>query len=75
MAKPKVPTVGSTVLFHPPASDKVALSNRHPGPIAAIVTRVWNDTTVNLKIIPDCGAVEDRSSVVFGEKEYNWSWK
>lgn len=73
--KTKLPKVGDVVLFHPPGSDTVARSNSNDGPIAAIVTRVWNASTVNLKIVPDLGAVEDRSSVPHGEKEYNWSWK
>ena len=72
--KERKPKVGDVVLYYPHESDKTAFSNGHPGPIAAIITRVWSDTTVNLKIIPDCGAVEDRSSVTFGTSKYNWSW-
>lgn len=57
--------VGDIVKFHPHKDDKVSFSNGHPGPIAAIVTRVWpgDDGMVNLKIVPDCGPMEDRGSV------------
>lgn len=75
MAKEKKVAVGDVVLYTPPVTDKTAFSNGHPGPIAAIVTRVWINETVNLKIVPDCGPVEDRSSVVKGTGEYTWNFR
>jgi hypothetical protein len=32
-------------------------------PVAAIVTQVWSPITVNLKLIPDHAAMQDRGSV------------
>lgn len=33
----------------------------HPG----IVTRVWSDACVNVKVLPDCGELVDATSVAF----------
>lgn len=63
MAKKKQASIGDIVKFYPHKDDKVSFSNSHPGPIAAIVTRIWDSGLVNLKIIPDCGPMEDRGSV------------
>lgn len=57
------PKVGETVLFTPNPDDTVAKSNHNNGDIPAIVTRVWSSVCVNLKIIPDNGPMQDRSSV------------
>jgi hypothetical protein len=73
----RTPKVTDIVLFTPNPSDTVALSNSHPGPIAAIITRVWSDITVNLKIIPDNGPMQDRSSVGHfsaNNAGYNWQF-
>lgn len=59
-----MPYVGEIVLFQSNPDDAIAKSNHHPGPIPAIVTRVWSHGCVNCKIIPDCGAMQDRTSVV-----------
>lgn len=60
----RMPYVGETVLFTPNPGDAPAKSNYNDSEIAAIVTRVWSHGCVNLKIIPDCGAMQDRTSVV-----------
>ncbi len=62
--KYREPYVGEIVLFTPNPDDKVARSNYNDVEIAAIVTRVWSYGCVNLKIIPDCGPMQDRTSVV-----------
>jgi hypothetical protein len=60
----RMPRIGETVLFTPNPDDTVAKSNHNnESPIAAIVTRVWSSVCVNLKIIPDCGPMQDRTSV------------
>ena len=59
------PFVGQTVLFLPNTDDSVAKSNHNQDYIPAIITRVWSDTVVNLKIIPDCGSMQDRTSVSY----------
>jgi hypothetical protein len=60
----RTPYIGEIVLFTPNPDDTVARSNHNNGEIPAIITRVWSDVCVNVKIIPDCGAMQDRTSVV-----------
>lgn len=60
----RAPRVGDTVLFTPNPDDSVAKSNHNDTYIPAIITRVWSSVCVNLKIIPDCGPMQDRTSVV-----------
>jgi hypothetical protein len=60
----RMPRVGEIVLFTPNPGDTTAKSNYNDSEIAAIVTRVWSHGCVNLKIIPDCGPMQDRTSVV-----------
>ena len=60
----RMPFVGEVVLFTPNPSDGVAKANKNDDAIPAIVTRVWSNVCVNLKIFPDCGPVQDRTSVV-----------
>lgn len=59
------PRIGEPILFFANSDDSVALSNgkRMGDPIAAIVTQSWSPITVNLKIIPDHGPMQDRGSV------------
>lgn len=57
------PYVGQIVQFMPNPTDEVARSNNNTGYVAAIITRVFSDTMVNIKIIPDHGAMQDRGSV------------
>jgi len=57
------PYVGQIVQFMPNPTDEVAKSNHNTGYIPAIITRVWSEKTVNLKIIPDHGPMQDRGSV------------
>lgn len=58
------PYVGETVLFTPNPGDTVAKSNYNNDDVAAIVTRVWGPICVNIKLIPDCGPMQDRTSVI-----------
>jgi len=60
----RLPYVGEIVRFISNPDDKVAKANNNDGPIPAIVTRVWSNVCVNLKIVPDCGPMQDRTSVV-----------
>jgi hypothetical protein len=72
---PKQPQVGDMVLFVPNPSDDIAKSNFNDAPIAAIITRVWGQFCVNLKIIPDCGAMQDRtSSVHISQNPAGYHW-
>lgn len=58
------PYVGETILFTANPDDTVAHSNHNKDEIPAIVTRVWSEMCINCKIIPDCGPMQDRTSVV-----------
>jgi hypothetical protein len=59
------PRVGQSILFFANSDDAIALSNgkKMGDPVAAIVTQVWSPITVNLKLIPDHAAMQDRGSV------------
>lgn len=57
------PMIGEIVLFTPNPDDSVAKSNHNSEPIPAIVTRVWSEVCVNIKIVPDNGPMQDRNSV------------
>lgn len=61
---PRKPYVGETVLFTPNPGDTVAKSNYNNDDVAAIVTRVWGAICINIKLIPDCGPMQDRTSVI-----------
>lgn len=58
------PKVGDIVLFRSNPDDSIAQSNYNKDRIPAIITRKWSGSCVNLKIIPDCGPMQDRTSVV-----------
>lgn len=60
----RLPLIGEIVLFTPNPNDEIARSNHNHDEVAAIVTRVWSATCVNIKIVPDCGPMQDRTSVV-----------
>lgn len=59
-----MPHVGEIILFTPNPGDTIAKSNHNNDDVAAMVTRVWSHGCVNIKIFPDCGATQDRTSVV-----------
>lgn len=57
------PSVGRVVHYFPPLEDREARANGNDGPLAAIITRVWSDTGVNLTVFPDFAFPIARSSV------------
>jgi len=62
----RVPSIGRIVHF-----------NSADGPQAAIVVKVWNPTSVNLKVFPDGSGSElcrYETSVVQGKELRNWDW-
>lgn len=65
MSTTKTPQVGQSILFFANSDDSIALSNgkRMGDPVAAIITQVWGPVMVNLKLIPDHAAMQDRGSV------------
>ena len=44
--------------------------------LAAIVTKVWSDTCVNLAYFTEGGSCSGRTSVIFGTgiEDCSWSW-
>lgn len=42
--------------------------------LAAIVTKVWSDTCVNLAFFTEGGSCSPRTSVLYGEGPGEWSW-
>ena len=68
------PSIGRVVHYTQPEDEKhfngIAV---HP----AVITRVWSETCVNLKVFFDCGPVEDRTSVVVKDDGHStscWEW-
>jgi hypothetical protein len=60
----RLPYIGESVIFVANPGDEIAKSNHNYDGTAAVVTRIWSYGCVNLKIFPDCGPVQDRTSVV-----------
>lgn len=65
MSNLRKPQVGDSILFFANSDDTIALSNgkKMGDPVAAIVTQVWGPVMINLKLIPDHAAMQDRGSV------------
>jgi len=64
----RLPTIGQIVVFVQPEHEQPFNGHReHP----AVVTAVWAADCVNLKVLFDCGPVEDRTSQLRGE---SWVW-
>lgn len=57
------PSVGRIVHFFPTELDDEARSNGNSGPVAAVITRVWDESMVNLTIFPDAMHPTPRTSV------------
>jgi hypothetical protein len=66
------PSVGRIVLFHFQASD----ANLNNGLLVApaIITAVWSDTCVNLKVLADNPHDQWKTSMSLGEGPGQWSW-
>jgi hypothetical protein len=72
-AKPlQKPSIGRIVIYHFPASD-INLNN---GLLVApaIITAVWGDTCVNLKVLADNAHDQWLTSRNLGEGPGQWSW-
>jgi hypothetical protein len=71
MDTPQTPSVGRIVHYFPGEYDKDACANGNGpnDPVAAVVVRVWSDTTLNLRLLldshgnPDDGGTPVRTSV------------
>lgn len=69
------PSIGRIVVFTPSGNDSEC---RHNGAseVPAIITRVFSDTVVNLKVITDGSATPWRTSATYSEEgtPYSWRW-
>jgi len=61
------PSIGRIVIFRSEDHNGVL---EHP----AIITRVWNDTCVNLLVFFDAGTASPRTSVTLNHETYGWKW-
>ena len=68
-----MPTVGRVVYFKLSA-DEAKVFNNGAEIAPAIITRVWNETCVNLKVLCDGSYDLWKTSVSKGESQYNWDW-
>lgn len=62
------PTIGRVVWYWPPPSDSI-VGNDGSQPLAALVTRVWSDTCVNLAVFDANGMPANRTSVLLHQDE------
>ncbi len=67
------PTLGRIVIFHLDEKQSQVMNNNQPD-APAIVTAVWGDECVNLKIIHDGIHNSWRTSATMGDKPGQWSW-
>ena len=69
------PSVGRIVHFHTTNKDRQS-NGVGVGPYPAIITRVWSDSCVNVKVLPDCAPPFDSTSVCLEESAGSawWSW-
>lgn len=66
------PTIGRIVIFHFPEHEKNFNNGQVDAP--AVITAVWSETCVNLKILSDGPFDLWKTSVSMGDGAYNWSW-
>lgn len=67
------PTIGRIVIFHCDENQKKSLNN-HQNDAPAVITAVWGESCVNLKVIADGEANIWITSVTEGTGERQWSW-
>lgn len=66
-------TIGRVVVYHCNPDEKEKMNNfQETAP--AIITAVWSDTCVNLKVILDGENNLWKTSAPLGELENQWSW-
>ena len=67
------PTIGSVVIYHCSEEQKEKMNN-YQDFAPAIVTAVWGDTCVNLKVLLDGTENLWVTSAQLGDEEYQWNW-
>ncbi len=84
---PQTPTIGRTVLYTLSEHEADALNKKHHDEIGrtlnapharqaypAVITAVWSDTCVNLRVLLDGEPVHWATSRALGEGEFCWAW-
>lgn len=66
------PTIGRIVIFHFTETDKNFNNGQVDAP--AVITAVWSDICVNLKILCDGPFDLWKTSITEGTDAYHWSW-
>lgn len=69
---PQRPSIGRIVLYHFDSSEFNLNNNQPVAP--AIITSVWSDTCVNLKVLADDVHDHWKTSRNIGEGPGQWSW-
>lgn len=68
MSDPK-PSIGCILIFTQPESENPHNGHRdHP----CVITKVWSDDCVNVKVLPDCAAPYDSTSCQFSTGRVAW---
>jgi len=65
-------SIGRIVLYR--CTEEEQNLNNHQEIAPAIITAVWSDTCVNLKVILDGETNLWKTSALLGESEMQWSW-
>jgi hypothetical protein len=74
------PTVGRIVMYIPTTEDLKKFEDAQGNygesvkKLPAIITNVWSDTCVNLKVIGDAPIDLWRTSMNLGDQPGNWNW-
>lgn len=63
---------GGTVMK--PSVGRIVHLRQGDATLAAVVSKVWSDTTVNLAFFTEDGSCSPRTSVIFGTEDGRWSW-
>ena len=68
-----VPTIGRIVIYHCDEEQKDKMNN-HQEDAPAVITAVWGDECVNLKVLFDGDETMWATSAVLGTGVRGWSW-
>lgn len=74
MDKTKTPHIGDIVIYKTVEQQDGSLNNNWAKELPAIVTCVWSDECVNLKVFSDGPYDEWRTSVLRGANPGQWDW-
>lgn len=67
------PTIGRTVIYRFPDHEQIPLNN-YAEVAPAVITRVWTDDCVNLKVLADGPFDLWKTSVTQGDGPHQWKW-